>query len=365
MAKSKVKGGVKAFIAVIVVIVIIAALVITWAIGSDGFKQNNPLKFFNSWGTQKAASDSADNKDKTLLAVGSDGEKLTDGSIYEMGRGLTLLTARSLDKNQEYAPAGEITLNATLSNEYINGVFDWSVSFPDGSTAANYVSVTPIEGHTANATLRFLVPFDKQITVTATLRGTESADTCTVDCLRNVKKCNIGPCFTDFDDLTDYDGSVELGTGTITGDLVLKYAVAFLSDNFVSEFTRYLNFDVNLTSGCGVSNRAFEFGTYGGIATPTTESLTYSMFIEGFDDYDQAHKEAIYYAWYTAYCNVNNNVLVDYEIAYIYKGVEVAFVSESDLSGINGNMFQISGSSYGSDVSPNVTLNKNVVFGGQ
>ncbi|MDE6597243.1 MAG: hypothetical protein K2K60_01215 [Clostridia bacterium] len=359
MAKSKAKSnkGLKFLVVVLLVIVIAAVYIITaLALG----KQWNPVK----WGKGSAASN-APNTNAAVLAIGSDGEKLTDGSSYKMGRGLTLLTARSLDNNQEYAPDGEITLTATLSNQYINGAFDWSAKFADGKPAANYVSITPDVANSANARLRFLAPFSEQIKVTATLRGTASADVCTVDCLKSVTYFNIGPCFTDFGDLTDYDGSAEFGDGTIIGDFVLKSAKAYLSESFISEFNRYLNFNVNFKDGCGVSNRAFEYGIYGGIATPTTESLEYSMFIEGFDDYDQAHKEAIYYAWYTAYCHVNNNVLVDYEAAYKFKGVEVAYFTESDLTGINGYMFQISGSSYGSDIAPNVTLNKNVVFGGR
>ena len=53
MAKNKKENtgtGTKRIIAVTLLIVLVLGFITTWAIGSEGFAQNNPLKFFNGWG---------------------------------------------------------------------------------------------------------------------------------------------------------------------------------------------------------------------------------------------------------------------------------------------------------------------------
>ncbi|MDE6597983.1 MAG: hypothetical protein K2K60_05040 [Clostridia bacterium] len=382
MAKRKAKGGAKSakqkagigrVVVVLLVILFIAGAVCAAGFGSKSdnnkwFKNGDITTWFNSWGKGSAASGSGDSSTGAVLAIGSEGEKLTDGSTYAMGRGLTYFTARDYTNNQEYAPEGEITLTATLSNEYIKaGAFDWSVKFANGSSewaqgkVANYfVSVTPVEGNSSQAKLKYLAPFAEQIEVTATLRGSSSSDTCTVDCLKPATIKEPFLCFSDFYDWLEMEADAELGSGTVTGDFVLRYAAINMTDNFIGALKNYLTFDIEVTY-FSLTNQPFALnGNY--LATTNHENLTYAMLIKNFDNYDQAHKEAIYYAWYRAYQNERYNVTANICIDYIFQGVTVSSGVESDYGGTGYTPFGISGSCYGADVSPSVTLNKNVVF---
>ena len=364
MAKRKGKSK-HTLIKVIALSLVLVA--VAYVITSLVLAQWNPGK----WGKSSKVSDEPQ---KPVLAICSEGEKLTDGSIYEMGRGLTLLTARDNVKKQEYAPAGEITLTATLSNEYINGEFDWAINFADGRTAANNVSITPDISNRANAKLRFLVPFNEQITVTATLRGSSSSDTCTVDCLRAAALNNWDVSLYDFDDEALFSADVEFNeVGTVKGEFKLNEAVLTLKPGFQDMLNSYLNFKINIlpyaqTQKIPAPYQTFNAGGYSVeiIKTEWGDKIAYSDFIEGFDDYDEAHKEAIYYAWYQAtengdFTSWRGNLSLNISFDYIFNGVvATTYYSESDFfTGF------LNGSLYGDGIAPSVTLNKNVVFGGQ
>ncbi len=355
-------GALRAVLIFIVVLVLIAiigcggAYIMGWQMTGEP----NPA----NWSIFKG-----DNKpDNAVIAVSSDGAELTDGSECATGGGITYFSARTLD-NQVYIPAGEITLTATLSNEYINGAFDWAATWADPAATwaqdknpLDYVSVTPTEDGSASATLHFLAVFSEQILITSTLRGTTSADTSTVDCVRQATISRPTVCFSDFDDPADYEADVELSDGTVTGDFTFNAVTTRVTDDFLNAFKNFLTFNVTTKTFVSANLPATCLSaTY--LSTTSEYYLQYADLIQDFDSYDQAHKEAIYYAWYQAYKLHTNNVLIDCKITYSYKGVSLTTFAESDYGGASAYaLFCIQGSNFGSEIAPNVTLNKNVVF---
>lgn len=373
--KNKNRGGYTAaekntgaMVFTIALFVVIAAYFITaLALGiKAGAPVWNPLKWGKAGATQtQPGGDETDNN--PVIAVGSDGEALRTGSAYSLRRsadnGITYLT--ETQNNQTYVPQGEIIVTAELSNEYIHGAFDWSVDFVNpaaewavGKVAAYYVSVEPVAGDSASATLRYLAPFGEQIILTATLRGSDSSDSCTIDCVKPVMSFMMRVYDSDFDDSNAFGiQSIIFGLGTVTGDLEFACGRVAVEEDFAVSVQSYLKFDVTFKSSS--FHAADVTWTSDDSQQVACGDLAYSMLIEGFDDYDDAHKEAIYYAWFTAFdkdYDGNNNALIDTEFLYLYNGATVSGLYDSDCIGF------IHGSNYGYDITPNTQLNQNYVF---
>lgn len=169
MSKSKAKGGgVKAVVTVIVVIVIIAALVV-WGIGSDGFKQNNPLKFFNSWGKGTASGGGAGTSgSEGNGGVGTSGSEGNGGGVGTPGGEITecVITWGIADDNglvhisadiPEKGVAGErVTFVAQLMSDYdceIERIDIYAEGLAEGVSAK--IGCATYEG---NCTYSFIMP---------------------------------------------------------------------------------------------------------------------------------------------------------------------------------------------------------------
>ena len=306
-----------------------------------------------------------DNTTSRTVAISNTGTKMQNGAEYDMPTGFAFLSASTPSKTEQYAPGGEITLSASLSNEYINGKFDWATVFKNpesewakGKSSDYYVGLEPIDGG-RQVKVKYLAKFSEQIILTATLQGTESSDSCTIDCVKAVE-ISSRPEFgsTDFSDDIYIDIYHTLGEGTVLGNFEFKQLTMQLKTSFVSAFKNYLNFPVTVKSYISNTGDNYEVSANSGIAVegPTIE---YSMFIEGFDDYDQDHKDAIYYAWYKAHSDMggySNNIDFDISITYTYAGTAVKELIDSEMG------MYLTGSCFGSGVEPSVTLNKNVTF---
>ena len=364
-------GGAKV-IAFILLVAIVAYFVTALAFGiKAGAPVWKPWEWGKAGKTQtQPGGDDADNNNP-VIAVGSDGEAIRAGSAYSLRRsadnGITYLSETR--DNQTYVPDGEIIVSAELSNEYVNGAFDWSVDFVNpaaewavSKVAAYYVSVTPIAGDSSRATLRYLAPFGEQLRLTATLRGSDSSDSCTIDCVKPVTSYKIEYGNNDFDDWSEFSNySIVYGTGTITGTFEFVSGRIEIKDSFIDDFKSYLKFDVNIKVANYTSIDVTDTTAYSDTYIIKCGDIMYSMFIKDFDNYDTAHKEAIYYAWYTAYKpywgTANVNALLDCDFNYVYNGVKISGHYCSDEPTV-----RLIGSNYGADVAPNTTLNKNYVF---
>lgn len=367
-AKTKTQTNKKAIAFIVGVLLLAVAYVITSL--SLGLGTGAPAWNPKDWGKAGSTADGGDpTPTARTLAISSDGSEIKNGCKYSMGRsavnGITYLS--ETNNNQTYVPDGEIYVTAELANEYINGAFDYSVKFANenaewavGKVADYYVSVEAVAGNSSMAKLRYLAPFSEQIILTATLRGTDSSDSCTIDCVKVVTSFQLYYGSNDFDDGNSFDIDVGLGTGTVDGDFNFSSGSIKLKDDFISAFKSYLKFDVTVKIANFTAADVTDIGTYYAVCG----DIRYSMFIEGFDNYDEAHKEAIYYAWYTAYesmnynPNANGNLFVSADFNYCYNGVKVKLYADSDVfAGCN-----INGSCYGYGIAPNVQLNKNYVF---
>ncbi len=321
---------------------------------------------FKTWVNDKIiGTDSASDTAVSTIAVSSDGSAIKDGGAYSMGRsavnGITYLSETR--NNQTYVPDGEIYVTAELSNEYINGVFDWGVNFADetadwavGKVADYYVSAEAVAGDSSTAKLRFLAPFAEQIILTATLRGTDSSDSCTIDCLKEITSTGALAYYGDWGDDANFyvkESGVNYSLGTVSGEFVFQNAAITFDEDFINTVKSYLKFNISV-----VSHSFYATDVLSGSNGDVNCDIQMSMFIEGFNDYDTVHKEAIYYAWYTAACNYGTSPFarIDISFSYTFNGVGVGGIVESDIP--SRDLYCDEGSA----VAPNTTLNKNYVF---
>lgn len=337
-----------AFLLAIVYVITSLALGMQW----------NPLK----WVNRDSAEQEEPNKTE-IVAVSSDGKKLLTDNSYAMPQAMAFV-----NKQSTYSKSKEFNVTAELSNQYINGVFDWTVSFVNpssawatGKVAEYYVQVTPLSDGSATATIKYISSFNEPINVTATLRGTDKSDSCQIDCVKNLEMVNVWCDATDFDD--GVQGGCEL-EGT-TGTVFAEYRVEdiYIQFDFVDDVQKYLKFEINpiyyyhfkdeLASEIlhveEQSENRLQLSYY------SDTNLPYSAFIENFDAFDDEHKEAIYYAWYHA-AKETGYMMIYLNLSLYVNGVDTG------LSVNYEENHKISGAYFGQDVQPNVTLNQNVIF---
>ena len=176
------------------------------------------------------------------VAITNEGQALTNGCTYDMPATGFAFLSEARNNYTEYVADGEITLTAEIDNEYINGKFDWSADFANASSAwaqgkvtSYYVGLEPIDGG-RQVKVTYLAPFAEQIVLTATLQGTESSASCTIDCLKTVTLENPDSCGTDIADYIAFQSYYNYGVGTVEGDFELAYFRLELKQNF----TRYI-----------------------------------------------------------------------------------------------------------------------------
>lgn len=326
----------------------------------------NPLKWVK--GDDVTGGQTEPNKTE-IVAVSSDGKKLLSANSYAMPRAMSFVQNQST-----YSKSKEFNVTATLSNEYINGKFDWAVDFVNpasawatGKVAEYYVQATPTTDGSATATIKYISSFNEPINVTATLRGSNQSDSCQIDCL---KKMDMVSCWLDTADFGDrIEGGCELEStadGTVKADYQVYYANFELDTDFIEAVKNYLKFDIEIHSFSFASeigelsieeqtDNRLQLGFY-----DVERVVKYSDFIENFDAFDQEHKDAVYYAWYHAMIDNNGGVQFEFGVkGYVYE-VETVLTSGTEDGG--GFISYLSGERYGKDIQPNVTLNQNVIF---
>lgn len=349
-------------IAAIALLLAVAYVITSLALGM----QWNPLKWVK--GDDVTGGQTEPNKTE-IVAVSSDGKKLLSANSYAMPRAMSFVQNQSM-----YSKSKEFTVTATLSNQYINGKFDWSVSFVNpasawatGKVAEYHVQATPTSDGSATAKIKYIASFSEPITVTATLRGSDKSDSCRIDCLKQMDMVN---CWLDTADFGDrIEGGCELEStadGTVKADYQVYYANFELNNDFIEAVKNYLKFDIEIHSFSFASeigelsieeetDNRLQLGFYG-----LERVVKYSDFIENFDAFDQEHKDAVYYAWYHAMIDNNGGVQFEFGVkGYVYE-VETVLTSGTEDGG--GFISYLLGERYGKDIQPNVTLNQNVIF---
>ncbi len=257
-----------------------------------------------------------------------------------------------------------VTVTCSHNFEFNNIKVDWSIEYPSGASASDVVTVTPESDGSTRATVQCSAHFDTQITLKATLRGnTEKTATCTIDYIKRIDKLNnIYICGSDFDEDSGIGCTPTFSIGTISGNLTVSTVTYRLLDLFEDEVKSYLKFDIAFSNYIAhdlILNNSFE---------STGENFNYSMFIKNFDNYDEAHKNAIYYAWNAAFKNGNytknkrSNIILDVEIELLYNGNSIQTFAETDYIGTDNLANQLCGEYYADGIAPDLTLNTNVAL---
>ncbi len=157
----------KAVLAIVIaVLIVIAALVTAWGIGSEGFTQNNPLHFFNDWGTAAVQPDEPNEPDDTSkdnISLASYALATSDFEAY--GISPQALEAKVITVNFE---------PANTTNKRIGWVCKWkdaTSTWASGKNINDYVRFVPAADFGASATLAVKQPFGEPVIVTATSRA--------------------------------------------------------------------------------------------------------------------------------------------------------------------------------------------------
>ncbi len=149
---------------VIAVLIVTAALVTAWGIGSEGFTQNNPLHFFNDWGTATVQpDDTVDDTEKDNISLASYALATSDFAAY--GISPQALEAKVI--TVDFEPAN-------TTNKRIGWVCKWkdaTSTWARGKNINDYVDFVPAADFGASATLAVKQPFSEPVIVTATSRA--------------------------------------------------------------------------------------------------------------------------------------------------------------------------------------------------
>ena len=392
---AKYKKRLKVNWAAIAALVIVCVLVAGICCAGFASRDDSGAWFHNwnlsTWHWSDASEEEPPKRDKGLIALTSDGEKMYAGRSYALPASMTLLNPQAKTADSTYAE-GEFVIQARLSNPFIKGSYDWSVEFldtkivcPDGSTnswttdktASEFVTVTALEDDSTSAKLKFIAPFGKQIKLSAQLKGTEKIGECVIDCLASDITVSNTPVWTDISDFSDENVSgvaYQVGLGTVFCDYKLQYVQVTLGSEFITRFENYLAFDIETLVGVDglyedkqlVFDKESEMWVENSSDLAFYLNVSYADIFTGFEDYSEAHKQAIYYAWYHAAHDMDatDNGRIDGTIqvgilAY-YQGQQILSHSPGDF---NSKTLWLSGEAMGKDISPDVTLNQNVTFG--
>lgn len=294
------------------------------------------------------------------------GNELNATTTYAMPAAMAFYSNYSDDVAQDSRLSSpSVTVTCSHNFEFNNVLVDWSVEYPSGASAADVVTVTPTSDGSLTANVSCTAPagFDTQLTLKATLRGNEEKTaTCTIDYIKRISSfINIFINASDFKDDTGIGCNPIFGIGTVKGNLRVKSITWHLKSEFEEKVQSYLKFPITLTSHYESNKDLNEENYYDG------DTLTYAMLIQNFDDYDQAHKNAIYYAWCTAYNDYYrqdkqySNIALDIEFELLYNGNVIQNYGETDYLGGTSRNY-ISGDYCGEDLAPDLTLNTNVAL---
>lgn len=364
MSKKTFRG----FIAVLI-LVIVGAIICACGYGSqvngEWFKNPDPLTWFNSWGKGDKLPDNGETNKNSLVAVASDGTEMHSGCVYVMPASLAVLSTEVTSSS--YAPESEIIVYASLTNQYIRGYYDYSISFKNsnsnwatGKNVEDYTTIEPVENDERAVKIKFLQPFAEQIQLNATLRGSSKTGVCLIDYIKDCVADNE-TTFTDITDLNDND-SIKIdfyyGVGTVNCDYYISSVHVNIAENFETKFYSYLTFvpllrnaNISFTdkkASIDVNEALLEF----------YYQFDYSDFLPEFESYSEAQKQAIYYAWYHASCDLASDTFdIGFNIDCYYNGQKV-----NRIVNVSDGTFDLRGAAMGEGIEPDVTFNTNVIF---
>ncbi len=314
------------------------------------------------------------NETNSVQTVGKvydgDGKELETGKTYELPKNMAF-SARVSEPLASQLKLAPMSVNVTVSHSLpLNNIkVNWAVKYSDGTDASRVVGITPSYDGSATATISCLMPFNKQVLVTATLRNDKNATaSCQVDYVKRLENVSqFAITGSDFLDGAGVDFYAEFSDGTIMPEVYLDSVWLNLNDRFTEAVKSYLKFDIEFTNYAlrDIKGELFEYNGKIGYSCETGGDYDYAWFIKGFNDMDEAHKQAVYYAWYHGWLDQSGNnryltMTVDFSITGKYKGNSFGNVTETEFIG-GGNNY-LSGEQYGGEITPSLTLNNNIAF---
>lgn len=357
MARYKAKANNKLIIA-LGCVVLAAALTIAAAIGSLGFTKKDVKTWFNNWG--KSANSQSETRETWGGVIDNVGNELNAETTYAMPAAMAFYASVPDDVAQSARLASPgVTVTCSHNFEFSNVLVDWSVEYPSGASAADIVTVTPTGDGSLTANINCSAPFDTQLTLKATLRGNErKTATCTIDFMKRIEYLNFARILGwKMEQIGGIQIDPVFGIGTVEGLIHINEAYLQITDDFQKKVKYYLKFNIDFKPYC-LENYLLdnEFETY-------FDNWSYEMFIQDFDSYDEAHKNAIYYAWYTAGYDFvgKNNISIDLNIDLSYKGKYLFNFIESNYLG-ETYLNRLGSGDYAATISPDLTLNTNVAL---
>ena len=333
--------------------------------GGKPFQNPHIETWFNNWGkhqednpTENPTTNAPTTQAHTWGGVIDDvGNAMNETeTTYAMPAALAFYSTTAPVLESKLA-APSVTVTCSHNFEFNNVLVDWSVEYPNGESAADIVNVTPTSDGSLTATLTCSGAFSEPLTLKATLRGNEEKTaTCRIDYVKRLQSFkDVYINFNDFEDDCEIQVNPVFGQGTVSGDLKISHISFSLLETFQIGVKHALKFDIDFKSY--EMNDILLDSNYIG---DNGEDWAYSMFIENFDNYDQAHKNAIYYAWNSVFSHRFNNkniMSLNVDIALLYNGRTISLVSETDYISRTGSY--LTGAYYGEDLSPDLTLNGN------
>ncbi|MCI8368129.1 MAG: hypothetical protein HFJ81_00640 [Clostridia bacterium] len=354
----------------VIALILAAAIVIVCGVGSSvngkWFKNKDIQTWFKFWGQNSSQEET---RAPWGGVVDGDGNEMNNEATYAMPAAMAFYSNSSDDISQSLLLASpSVTVTCTHNFELNNIKVDWSVEYPSGANATDIITVTPESDGSTRATVQCSAPFDTQITLKATLRGnTEKTATCAIDYVKRIERCNsISISGTDFEEEGGLSCSTVFGSGTITGQLKVRQVFYRLLDTFEEDVQSYLKFDIAFKS-YSEGNLTLNKNTYENSYNAVGEVWAYDMFIKDFENYDEAHKNAIYFAWFAAYNNgkylqnYRSIILLDVDIDVLYNGKTLQTFSETDYIEPRGYNY-LNGETKGYSLAPDLDLNNGVIF---
>lgn len=352
-----------------IALIIAAAIVIVCGVGSSvngkWFKNKDIQTWFKSWGQNSSQEETSA---PWGGVVDGDGNEMNNEATYAMPAAMAFYSNSSDDVSQNLrfsSPA--VTVTCSHNFELNNIKVDWSVEYPSGVNATDIITVTPESDGSTRATVQCSAPFDTQITLKATLRGNaQKTATCAIDYVKRIERCNFFSIEgTDFEEDGGLSCSAVFGSGTVTGQLKVRQVFYRLLDTFEEDVQSYLKFDIAFKSYCEGNLTLTK--SYENLYTAISGAWAYDMFIKDFENYDEAHKNAIYFAWRAAFTNgkyLQNQrsiILLDVDIDVLYNGKTLQTFSETDYTEPRGYNY-LSGDTKGYSLEPDLDLNNGVIF---
>jgi len=294
-----------------------------------------------------------------------DGNAMDSGEVYEMPASMVFSATYSAELASRL-DLSDMYVNVSVSHNfpYNNVKVDWSAAYIDGTDCSEAITVTPDSDGSNTAKIVCSAPFSKQVVVTATVRdNADSKVTCVLDYVKSLTSISeFGMTGTDFGDSAGVDFTASLSEGTITPDICLDYVKFYLKDNFKTAVQSYLTFDIEFLTA-SLNDIAGEAEISEGdvlVACETGGTYSWAWFIDGFDDFDDEHKQAIYYAWFHAWNDRDSSgkylmMTVDTSVTAKYNGNSFGNVQESDYIG-DGYLY-LSGEQYGYELTPSLSFN--------